>query len=154
MIFTGLGFCSSPYSLYTFPITEALGISRSAYALAETCRHITTSLVNMFFGYLVFRFGPKKLVLTGIISLISSLLVYSFATNVWMFYIGGSLLGLGFAFASTTMVSCIINRWFDKNKGTVLGVVLAANGLGGALSSQIYLWQIFTNTFEGVVPST
>lgn len=137
MMFICLGFCSSNASLYTFAITDALDISRSSYSLAKTFRFIITSFVNMFFGFFMVRFGPKKLIITGILSLISSMILNSIATNVWMFYIGGCLLGLGFSFAGTTMMSSVINRWFDKNKGTVMGIVLSANGLGGALAAQI-----------------
>jgi len=137
MIFTCLGFCSSNASLYTYAITDALDISRSSYSLAKTLRFIMTSIVNMFFGFFVARFGPKKLIITGILSLIGAMILNSIATNVWLFYIGGCLLGIGFSFAGTTMISSVINRWFDKNKGTVMGIVLSANGLGGALAAQI-----------------
>ena len=137
MIFTCLGFCSSNASLYTYAITDALDISRSSYSLAKTLRFIMISIVNMFFGFFVARFGPKKLIITSILSLIGAMIVNSIATNVWLFYIGGCLLGIGFSFAGTTMISSVINRWFDKNKGTVMGIVLSANGLGGALAAQI-----------------
>ena len=35
------------------------------------------------------------------------------------------------------MVGYVINIWCKENKGTVMGAVLACNGLGGALSAQI-----------------
>lgn len=137
IIFTCLGFCSSNAGLYTKPITEGLNISRSAYSLVKSLRFISTAIANMFFGSLILKYGPKKLICVGILSLIASVLIYSFATNVYVFYIGGCFLGFGFAFAGTTMVSSVVNRWFDKNKGTVMGIILSANGIGGALAAQI-----------------
>ena len=50
MMFTSLGFCSSNKSLYTFAITEALGIPRSVFSINDSFRFITTSIVNIFFG--------------------------------------------------------------------------------------------------------
>ena len=41
------------------------------------------------------------------------------------------------------MISSIIKRWVKENTGTVLGFVLAANGLGGALAAQIVTPIIF-----------
>lgn len=137
MIFVTLGFCSSNASLYTFAITETLGISRSAYSLNGTARFVSTSLINIFFGTLIAKFGPKKLICAGFICLIATMIIYSVATNVFVFYLGGALLGIGMSWCGTTMVSSIINRWVTENKGTVMGVVLAANGLGGALAAQI-----------------
>ena len=53
------------------------------------------------------------------------------------FCIGGILLGLGFSCTTTTMVGSIINKWCCESKGTIMGAVLAANGIGGAIAIQI-----------------
>ena len=137
MVFTCLGFCSSNKSLYTFAITEALDIPRSAFSLNDSCRFITTAIVNMFFGSLVSKFGTKKLICAGFVSLILSCLAYSIATNVFTIYLGGCLLGIGLAWTTTTMVGCVVNKWCKENKGTIMGFVLCSNGLGGALAAQI-----------------
>ncbi len=137
MIFVGLGFFSSTRSLFISPITEALHIPRSAFSLTDTFRFLSTSLTNLFFGTLIAKFGAKKLVGFGFLCLCLSALCFSFSTNVWMCYLGGVLMGVGFSFGSTTIVSYVINHWFAEKKGTVMGAVLAANGLGGAVASQI-----------------
>lgn len=137
MIFTVLGFCSSAKSIYISPICDALGVSRSSYAVNETFRYITTSVVNIFFGSLIMRFGTKKLILSGYLSLIVCMLIYSFATNVFMFYIGSVFMGIGMSFTGTTIVGAVVNKWCDNNRGTITGFILAANGVGAALAMQI-----------------
>ncbi len=137
MIFCGLGFFSSTRSMFVAPITQALGIPRSAFSLTDTFRFLSTALTNLFFGTLVSRFGAKKLVGFGFLCLCLSALCFSFSVNVWMCYLGGVLMGVGFSFGSTTLVSYVINHWFSEKKGTVMGAVLAANGIGGAIASQI-----------------
>ena len=76
MVFTVLGFCSSARSLYVVPITSALGISRSTYAINDSCRFVTTAIINIFFGALIARFGAKKLIGAGFVCLIVSMLIY------------------------------------------------------------------------------
>lgn len=137
MVLTSLGFCSSSKDLYLSAITEALGIERSGFSLNDSIRFISTAVVNLFFGTLVARFGAKKLILAGFGSLIGSCLVYSFATELWQFYIGGALLGVGLSWCTTTMVGYVVGKWFKENKGTVMGVILASNGLGATLAIQI-----------------
>ncbi len=137
MTFTVLGFCSSSKSLYISAITEALSISRSSFSLNDSCRFITTSIINIFFGSLVARFGYKKLIGAGFVCLIISCLLYSFASSIYVFYLGGVFLGLGLAWTTTTMVGAVIGRWFKENRGTVMGAILAANGVGAALAMQI-----------------
>ena len=112
-------------------------MSRSVFSFNESARYITTSVVNIFFGTLIYRFGAKKLICCGLASLIASMLTYSFSTNVFGFLAGGILLGLGISFTTTTMVGAVINKWFKKNKGTIMGLALASNGIGAAIAIQV-----------------
>lgn len=137
MVFTVLGFCNAPKSLFISAITEALGIKRSLFSINDSCRYIATAVTNIFFGVLIKRYGAKKLIGAGFLCLILSCVIYSVAPNVFVFCIGGCLLGVGVSFTTTTMVGCVINKWCREKKGTIMGLVLAANGLGGALAIQI-----------------
>lgn len=137
MVLVALGFCSTPRSIFISPVCTATGLSRSAFSLSDTVRYISTAVVNVFFGSLLYRLGEKKLILTGLASLIGAMTVYSFAESAIVFYLGGMLLGIGLSFTTTTMVGSIVNRRCQKNKGTVMGIVLASNGIGGAIAIQI-----------------
>lgn len=137
MIMITLGFCSSTKSLYLDVVCDNLGIDRSAFSLNDTCRFVANAIVNLFFGALVHKFGTKKLMLGGVVALAGAEVLYATATNVWMFYLGGTLLGIGFSWTGTTMIGCVVNKWCRENRGTIMGAVLAANGVGGAIAIQI-----------------
>jgi len=137
MVMTCLGFCSSPKSLFIEPVTSLLGIKRSLFSINDSCRFVSTAVINIFFGTLVARFGPRKLIGAGFLSLILSMLLYSFSSDIWGFYLGGVLLGIGLSWTTTTMVGCVINKWCKENKGTIMGAILAANGIGGAIAIQV-----------------
>ena len=89
MVFVCLGFCSSSKSLYLAAITEALGIKRSLFSINDSCRYIATAVVNLFFGELCARFGRKRLIAAGFACLIASMLLYAYAPNIYLFYLGG-----------------------------------------------------------------
>ena len=137
MVFTALGFNSSPKSLFLSAVTEDLGISRSAFSVSDSCRYISTAVINLFFGTLIAKFGPRKLAGAGFLCLVLFNVLCSFAQSVWTFYLGGILLGVGLAWSTTALVGCVVEKWFTSSKGTVMGFILAANGLGGAISVQI-----------------
>ena len=132
-----LGFCSSTKSLYLDVVTKKLGIDRSLFSLNDTCRFVANAIINLFFGSLVAKFGTKKLMLSGICCLTGSMLCYSLANSLIVFYLGGVLLGIGFSWTGTTMIGCVINKWCKENRGTIMGAVLAANGIGGAIAIQL-----------------
>ena len=137
IVATSLGLCSSGRNLYLTAITDALNIPRSAFSITNTLRFFTTTIVNLFFGKLIYRFGTKKLICAGFICLLCFALINSFATNLFVFYLGSLFLGIGISWTGTTMASAIVNRWCKTNKGTVTGAILAANGIGGAVAVQI-----------------
>ena len=135
--FTALGFCSSNRSLFLKAITGALGIPRSLYSISDTCRYVSTAVLNIFFGRLISKWGERKMLAFGFLSLIVFCLLFSVADGVWLLYLAGLFLGTGLAWTSTTIVGFFVGKWFKENKGTIMGIVLAANGLGSAVSSQV-----------------
>lgn len=137
MVMICLGFCSSPYSWYINKIVPYLGVDESAYSIGKSIRFITTAIVNLFFGFLVAKFGTKKLILAGITSLALSMLCHAFATNLVLIYVGGFLLGLGLAWTTTTIVGFVVNQWCRENKGTIMGAILASNGIGATIATEI-----------------
>lgn len=137
MVFVCLGFCSSNKGVYLSAITSALGIRRSLFSINDTCRFVATAVTNLFYGTLIARFGTRKLVAVGFAALIGSTLIYAYADSIFIFYIGGTLLGIGLSFTTTTTASNIIRQWFHKDLGRYTGIVFAANGIGGALAAQL-----------------
>ena len=67
MVMISLGFTSSTKSLFPDEIAKELGVTRSLVSIGESCRYIATAVVNVFFGFLVQKFGPKKLICGGYI---------------------------------------------------------------------------------------
>ena len=137
MEFICLGFCSSNVGLYTKAVTEALHIKRSVYSLTTSIRYAVQVLAALNFGALVNRFGAKKMACAGMLCLTASVAIRACATHVFHVYIGGVLWGLGIVFSGGTMAGTIIRRWFHKDVGRYTGIVMSANGIGGALAAQI-----------------
>lgn len=131
----GLGLCSGNAGLFVVATTEALGMSRSAYAVGDSLRYISTAVMNMFFGALIVKFGPRKLIGAGMIALILSCVAKAMATDEIGLYIGGVLLGVGLTLGGTTIIGYVIRQWFAQRQGAVLGVVLSTNALGAAISA-------------------
>lgn len=141
-----LGFNSSPKSLYLAAITEDLGLARSLFSVGNSFRFVTTAVINLFFGKLVAKFGPRKLIGAGFICLFLYDLIGAMSSTIWGFYISNIFFGLGLAWTTTSLVGIVVEKWFTSNKGAVMGFILASNGLGGAISSQILSRIIYSSS--------
>ena len=137
MVFTALGFCSSPKQLFLKATTEALNIDRTLYSFNTTFRYAALAVMNLVFATLVYRVRTRILVGFGFACLIVSTLCYAMADSVILIYAGGTLLGVGMCFTANTMANYIITARCKKNTGTILGFVMASNGLGGAVATQM-----------------
>ena len=137
MVFTVLGFCSSAKSLYLQPVTKDTGIPRALFSLNDVTRYTVVGTMNMFFGKFIEKFNPRIMVAIGFVNLVISQMLFSFADSAAVFALGGVFLGAGLAWTTTTMVGHFVGKWFTNSKGSIMGIILAANGLGTALASQI-----------------
>lgn len=137
MEFLCLGFCSSNPGLYTKAVTEALGIKRSLYALTKSVRYIVQTITALYFGTLINQFGVRKMATVGLVSLAASALCRGYAENIYHLFVGSALWGTGIVFSGGTMASTIVRRWFKQDIGKYTGIVMSANGIGGAVAAQI-----------------
>ncbi len=136
MMFMTLGFCSSNRGIYLTAITEALNMPRAEFSTSYSLRFITSTILSLFFGYFIANLGAKKIALIGIVALIISCLIYATGTNAIVFGIAAIFLGVGISFTGNTIAGYIVREWFAEKKGTFMGIIMAANGVGGAVAIQ------------------
>ena len=137
VIFCGLGLMQ-PRGQFVVPITQALGISRSVYSINDTIRFATSAILNFFFAFFIEKFGTKVLICAGFVAFTGGSLLFGFAEHIALLYVGSFLFGVGWAWSGTAIVGRVVRKVCDKNLGVVLGIVMAANGIGGAVASQAY----------------
>jgi sugar phosphate permease len=117
---------------FLIPVTEYLSISRADFSLALSAKTITAMVATFLSGVLIARFGCRITATFGLILAGISYLFFANAESYSMLVIGGALLGITYGFCYTAGVSQSVRLWFHRHEGTVLGVVMAASGLGGS----------------------
>lgn len=137
MEFITLGFCSSNAGLYTVPITKALNIPRSLYSISTSIRYAVQTITALSFGAVIQKTGTRKAAFMGMLSMVGSVVIRIYATTFYHFYFSSALWGFGIVFSGGTMAGTIVRKWFHKDIGKYTGIVMSANGLGGAIAAQI-----------------
>lgn len=98
---------------------------------------IVGPLFGFFAGWIVDRFGPRKLMLVGIIMAAIALIGLGNMTTLWMFYFFYLLNALGYVCAGPLPNQVLLSRWFDKSRGKAMGFAYLGIGLGGVLVFQL-----------------
>jgi sugar phosphate permease len=88
-------------------------------------------------GLVIDKFGPRRLMLTGIVLGGVALIGLSMMTSLWQFYLFYLFNALGYLFGGPLPNQVLISRWFDKSRGKVMGIAYLGIGIGGMLVPQM-----------------
>jgi sugar phosphate permease len=88
-------------------------------------------------GYIVDRYGPRRMMMAGALFGGISLIGLGFTSSLPMFYLFYFFNALGYVFGGPLPVQVLISRWFDKNRGKAMGFAYLGIGAGGAMVHQI-----------------
>ncbi len=118
------------YGVFFKPLAAAFNWSRAETSLAYSLEFGIMGIFQIFAGWFIDRFGPRKTILAGGLIVGASLFASSFISQLWHLYlIYGLLLSLGMSGVNLVCNLTTI-RWFGKNRGMALGIVSAGLGVG------------------------
>jgi MFS family permease len=125
----GIGWYVFPVYLPT--IHEDLGWSFTQLTSAITVWALAGAVFSPLVGWWIQKYGPRRIMTIGTILQIVITILLSRMTALWHMY--ALFIGASFASVANTHipVSTAIAQWFDKNRGTAMGVALLGMGLGG-----------------------
>lgn len=119
--------------LHTIPVTEALNITRAQFSLASSSCFVVAMLATMCSGAVFSRFSYRTVISGLLLSGGAAIAIMADADHYWQFLLGYMLQGVTNGILAEAVTTRVISCWFHKHKGTVLGVVSSATGLGGSI---------------------
>ena len=115
------------------PIAEEFGWSYAQISLASSLRGLEMGLLAPFMGFLVDRYGPRRLIFAGSLVACAGFLLLSRVDSLFMFYIAFALLAFGMSTTGGTILMTAIANWFHRRVSIAMGIVASGFGLGGLL---------------------
>jgi MFS family permease len=98
---------------------------------------LVAPLFGFIAGWLIDKYGPRRLMITGILLTAAALLGLSMMKSPGLFYISYILVALGYVFGGPLPCQVLISRWFSKNRGKAMGIAYLGIGTGFALVPQV-----------------
>ena len=133
---------------FSFPIffvafLDEFGWSRGATALAFSISSIVQGLLSPGVGTLVDRFGPRRVMLTGVAVLGVACILASRVGSLWTLYlITGVLAASGVCAVSWVPSGALIARWFAERRGSMMGIAFSGMGAGVLVMGPLAQWLI------------
>jgi len=139
--FLGVGVASSGLSVLFKPIAEELGLSRAAASWASGIQALGQGIAGLVGGRATDRYGPRRIVIIGVVLLVIGLAAMYFVNSLWAYLIAwGLLVGIGFSFGCTFVTDAAIVRWFVKKSGIAINIKFAVQSLSGLLLLPVIAW--------------
>ncbi|HLF32820.1 MAG TPA: MFS transporter, partial [Cyclobacteriaceae bacterium] len=131
----GIMFYGLPF-YYDFWVQD-FGWSRATVTSGFTLAKIIVTPVAFIAGWMIDRYGPRRLMVAGILMGGTALIGLGMASSLWQFYFFYLLNALGYMFGGPLPNQVMISRWFDTARGKAMGIAYLGIGVGGMLVPQI-----------------
>jgi MFS family permease len=148
ILFAMVGVAVAPFSLYIVPVTEHFGFSRGDFTIIFSIKTVVGVIIQLSLWSIIKQFGLRWVMVIGSLVVPIGFLIFTQATDLWMFYLGGLFIGIGFSLVSITPITLLIDQWFDRGEGLILGLISAGSGFGGAFFTRIIGEQIVEQGFQ------
>jgi len=137
----GLALYGLPF-YYDFMVKE-FGWSRTQVTSGNALSKLVVGpLFGFLAGWIIDKFGPRRLMLAGILMGGVALIGLGSMTALWMFYLFYLFNALGYVCAGPLPNQVLLTRWFDKARGRAMGFAYLGIGLGGALVPLLSVWLV------------
>ena len=147
--FTGvLQFFSFGVGYYTFgvflkPLVEGLQTDRFSVSLTLSIQMTLMALIGPKVGKLLAEKSLRLLLCTGVLSMSVGLLICSYATHLWVLYLGfGFFVAIGMVLTSTLPSSMLLANWFVRKRGSAMGISQFGITISGTVLVPITAWII------------
>jgi sugar phosphate permease len=125
---------------YDFMVRE-FGWSRT---MVTSGNAISKLLVGPLFGFgagwIVDRFGPRRLMMAGILMAGGALVGLGLTSAAWTFYFFYFFNALGYVCGGPLPCQVLVSRWFDRTRGKAMGIAYLGIGIGGAVVPLLAHW--------------
>jgi len=123
------------------PIINEFGWSYTQVSFATSLRGLEMGIFAPFVGFLVDRFGSRRLIFLGSIVIGLGLILLSRTQSLVMFYAAYLLIAFGAGGCTSVVLMVAIANWFNRNIGKALGLMASGFGASG-LVVPLIVWMV------------
>jgi MFS family permease len=133
-LFAIVGFAYYGLPFFFDFITKEYGWSRTVVTSGNAMGKLLVGpLFGFIAGWLIDKYGPRKLMMSGILMMGVALIGLSFADSLGLFYLFYIFNALGYVCGGPLPCQVLISSRFDKNRGKAMGIAYLGIGTGGAV---------------------
>ena len=135
----GVGFWG--FSNFFAAIVKHFGWSQALAGIGPSLQRLESGISAPLTGFLVDRFGPRKVLVIGYFVAGGGCMMMSQIENIWQYYGVFIIFAFGLSAGAFTVTAAAINAWFRRYRGRANGIMLVGPGMSGLLAG-VWAWII------------
>jgi len=129
------------FTVFFEPLVREFGWSYTQVSFASSLRGLEMGILSPLIGSLVDRFGSRRLLLAGTITVGIGLILLSYTQSLLMFYGAMAFMAFGAGGCTSVVTMTAVARWFRRDIGKALGIMSAGFGASG-LMVPLIVWLV------------
>jgi MFS family permease len=130
LLIAAAGVRSSP-TMLILPLQNEFHWTTATISAAIALNLLLFGLIGPFAAGVFERFGLRRTIAGALALMALAAAASVFMTQSWQFLLlWGGMVGVGAGSISLVAGATIVNRWFETNRGTVMGLLTASNATG------------------------
>ncbi|MGE0599789.1 MAG: MFS transporter [Dehalococcoidia bacterium] len=135
------------YGAYVVLLRDDFGWSKTSLAAASSLREAESGVLGPMHGFMIDRFGPRKVASVGVVVLGVGFMLFSQINSIWTFYGAFLVMSVGASMSGFLTATTAVVNWFERRRATAISLTSAGFGLGGmlvpitALSMEQFGWR-------------
>lgn len=144
------------YGAYVVLLREEFGWSKTMLSAASALREAESGVLGPLHGFMIDRFGPRKVASVGVAILGTGFMLFSQVQTLPTFYGAFIVMSIGASMSGFLTATTAAVNWFERRRATAISLMSAGFGLGGMLvpltaySMETYGWR-HTAMFSAVI---
>ena len=136
--FVAVGFFFYSYGVFFNAIAKEFGGSHLGASLGLTVTHAVGAVAAPMVGWALDRFPLRRVIAVGAVSMSTGFLLLSQVNSLLEFYLVlGVFIGFGASSMGNLATSKLVTNWFDKRRGTALGIAASGVSLSGVVMPNV-----------------
>ena len=127
------------FGTYVALMQADFGWNRTTFSIAFAVQRVESGVLGPIQGWVIDTYGPRRVMLVGMVMFASGFFVLSQVQSLWSFYLAFMLIAVGASLGSFLAVVVSLVNWFRERRTLALSMLSLGFAVGGLAAAPVAL---------------